>query len=73
METPFFAIGNEEIQDAPVLGSKILCSMCGKTHYITYGKQKINGEWVESRLLAFYKCRGKSYLAGLNGKDIRGE
>ena len=60
---PFFAIGNEEIQKAPMLGKKIVCDRCGKTHIVRYGKKEIN---------AFYKCSGKEYLAGINGKDIRG-
>ena len=72
METPFFAIGEGEIQDAPTLGSKIVCSMCGKTHNIRHGEKEINGKRVKSKRLAYYKCRGEAYLAGINGKDIRG-
>ena len=67
-----FAIGNDEIESAPLLGDFILCAQCGNRHKIEYGEEvKKDGTKVPSKLLAYYKCNGKSYLVGINGKDIR--
>lgn len=67
-----FAIGNDEIESAPKLGDFILCTQCGEHHKIEYAEEvKKDGTKVPSKLLAFYKCDGKCYLAGINGKDIR--
>jgi len=66
------ALGNEEIEAAPDLGDFILCTMCGKKHKIRYGDKKLpDGSKKPSKLLAFYCCGDKTYLAGINGKDIR--
>jgi len=66
------AIGNDEIEKAPPLGDFILCTVCGKRHRIEFGDEVLkDGTKKQSKLLAFYKCGGKSYLAGINGKDIR--
>lgn len=67
-----FAIGNDELEKAKPLGDFILCKGCGKMHKIHYGKSRQpDGSWEETKLLSFYKCGGKSFLAGINGKDIR--
>jgi hypothetical protein len=67
-----FTIGNDELKKANPLGSFILCNMCGKRHIIEFGKEKMpDGTWKETKFLSFYKCGNKSYLAGINGKDIR--
>lgn len=67
-----FAVGNNELKDKPDIGKTIICNICGEEHDIRYGKKKLeNGEWVEDDLLAFFSCGGKSYLAGIGGKDIR--
>jgi len=69
---PFFEIGNEEIKDKPEVGTHIICKMCGEKHKIEYGEEENkDGTWTPSKLLAFYKCKSKSYLAGFAGKDIR--
>ena len=62
------SIGNDEIDKAKSIGDFILCHNCGKRHKIRYGTDK---DGKESRLLSFYKCRGKLYLAGVEGKDTR--
>jgi len=68
-----FAIGNDELNEAPKLGEFILCEQCGKRHRIAYGTQTLaDGTKELATALAFYTCRGKTYLAGINGKDIRG-
>jgi hypothetical protein len=63
-----FAIGQDEIDNSPLLGKAIKCSMCGKRHKVRFAKDK-NGN--ETKMLAFYKCGKDSYLCGINGKDIR--
>ena len=63
-----FAIGNDELKRKPLLTDIIKCKICGKAHKIEYGKDE-NGK--ESKLLAFFKCGDKTYLAGIDGKDIR--
>ena len=66
-----FAIGNDELDKAPKLGKSILCK-CGKRHKILYGNQILaDGTKEKSAALALYKCQGKTYLAGIHGKDIR--
>jgi len=67
-----FTIGYDEIKRAPKLGDFILCHLCGERHKIEYGKRLLDdGTEIESKELAFYGCRNKLYLAGINGKDIR--
>lgn len=71
MPIPFVSFGNEELAKLPALGKKVLCPRCGKTHRVTYGKRKLDdGTEVENRTIAFYKCRGKLFLASVDGKDV---
>lgn len=66
----WIAIGNEEITES--LGDFILCDKCGQRHIIEYGDEILeDGTRIPSKLLAFYDCGGKSYLAGINGRDVR--
>jgi len=65
-----FAIGNDELAKLPPLGEKIKCKRCGRKHKVLYGKKKVDNKLVESKLLAFYHCKGVSYLAGIEGKEI---
>jgi len=68
-----FTIGNDELKDAPPICKTIICYQCGEVHEIKYGKKVLpDGSEVESKLLAFYICGGKTYLAAVAGKDIRG-
>ena len=67
-----FAIGNEEIDKASALSETITCYLCGKKHRVRYGYKVLpDGSKIKSRILAFFKCKGKSYLCGINGKDLR--
>lgn len=68
-----FTIGNDEIAKSQDLKDTITCYMCGKTHELKYGKveNKKTGQWEENPLLAFFHCGNSSYLAGINGKDVR--
>ena len=66
-----FAIGSDELKACKPLGDFILCP-CGKRHRIEYGEQILSdGSRIPCRTLAFYKCGDKTYLAGINGKDVR--
>lgn len=68
---PYVAFGNEELANLPKLGDEIVCPKCGMFHKIIYGKKKLDdGTEVETKTLAGYKCKGKLYLAGVNGKDV---
>ena len=63
------AIGNNELGE--YLGDAVDCHICGGTHAIEYGKEKMpDGTWKESTLLSFYKCGDKAYLAGIKGRSI---
>ena len=72
---PYLAIGNDELKDNDVIGDSIICYVCGQEHEIRYGDEvkEIDGKEVrtKSTLLAIYDCGGKTYLAGIAGKDIR--
>lgn len=59
-------IGNGELNDP--LGDSVTCPHCGKVHEIQYGEEVMkDGTRKPSKLLAFYKCGEKSFLAGFNG------
>ena len=54
------------------LGKTFPCK-CGKNHRVQYGEEILpDGTRKPSKLLAFYKCKGKAYLAGMLGKRIGG-
>lgn len=71
-DIPYVAFGNDEIDNSPILGETITCRICGKEHSVEYG-DRINddGSTTPTKSLAFFKCGDKSYLCGVNGKDIR--
>ena len=72
MKVPHFAIGNDELAKMPTLKDEVLCARCGKMHKVKYGSKGITkgGREIPSKTLAFVKCQGKLFLAGVNGKDI---
>ena len=59
---PFAVFGNDEIEHAPRIGKKITCERCGKRHRV--GELTLGG-------LHFYRCKGETYLCGIDGKDVR--
>ena len=61
-----FTIGNEELEKALPIGDFILCKHCGHRHIIEHA----DGSKGTPKLLSFYKCGSKSYLAGVTGKAI---
>lgn len=69
-----FTIGNKELLEKEPLGDFILCGKCGERHIIKYGKEILSdGTKVETKSLSFYNCNGKTYLAGIDCKDVRKE
>lgn len=69
-----FAIGNDELEKNDKVGNEIKCPTCGKNHPIEYGNKKMpDGSLQPSKTLAFYECRGKLFLAGINGKQVYGK
>ena len=70
------AIGNDELGNEI---EQINCPHCGQVHEIEYGTSKTllpDGTWSEpvpSKLLGFYRCGEKLYLASLSGRSIRGK
>jgi len=71
MNIPFTSFGNDELAGKPELGKTITCPHCGKVHDIVYGEKVLpDGTTEPSKLLAFYTCGEKTYLAGVNGKNI---
>jgi hypothetical protein len=66
-----FAIGNEQLDSAVDIGASIMCDKCGKRHKVKYGDEVMeDGTKKKCTLLSFYKCGGKTYLAGIRGKRI---
>lgn len=62
---PWFAVDNDS--DLPDLGPKVLCPRCKRNHMVKYG---VDERGLTSKLLAYYKCRGRAYLCGVAGKNI---
>lgn len=63
------AIGANELKEP--LGATIECPRCGKSHAVEYGDKVLpDGTKEPSTLLAFYKCNGKGYLCGINGRTV---
>lgn len=71
-------IGNDKIKEAPDLLETIQCFRCGCIHKVedfienpceTISLHQRKREPI--RHLSFYRCDGKKYLVGINGKDIR--
>lgn len=75
-KTPYFAIGNDELDRLPVAGDGVVCKICGKTHPIEFGTSKSlmpDGSWSRptvSRLAGFYTCGKDTYLASIDGRLI---
>jgi hypothetical protein len=67
----FVSFGNDEITKCPKLGDTIICHMCGKEHDVEYGEViKEDGTREKSESIAFMKCNNKTYLVGINGRNI---
>ena len=75
-----FSISNSELEEKPVVTSAtVKCGMCGKRHKIKYGTSRklledgTMGNPTVSKTIGFYDCKGKSYLATIEVKLIKGE
>lgn len=68
---PFVAFGNEELKDKKDLhiGDWIECTHCDDRHRIIGGKKE---DGTITDIILAYKCDEKTYLAGVNGKNIMG-
>ena len=60
---PYVAFGNDELEacDKIAAGNKVTCDKCGKKHVVTE---------AGDGLLQFVKCRGKSFLVGVSGRNV---
>lgn len=68
-----YTIGNDELRAAPCIGKIVDCPICGKQHPVSYGKEILpDGSEIPSTSLAFYRCRGTTYLAWINEKSVVG-
>lgn len=72
MSVPFVAIGADELGDPTEIAQ---CAVCGAEHPIEYGTSRTllpgGTSWSEptpSRLLGFYSCDGKTFLATIDGR-----
>ena len=60
------SIGNDELKECEILGDFILCDKCGERHKITTWKSEDGFTSIST-----YKCGVETYMAGIDGKDIR--
>ncbi len=70
----YLAIGNNEL--GGMLGAFIHCPHCSRRHRVIQSTSRIYNsetqEWGPEKkgLMQFYKCKGKSYLCGIEGRAI---
>lgn len=65
------AVGEGELGDA--VGTEIKCPTCGGKHEVQYGNAVASdGTLTPDKLLAFYRCRGTTYLCAVAGRLIQG-
>ena len=63
-------VGNDELGEK--LEYKYSCQKCGGEHEIIYGKKKLeDGTWIKTKMMSFYKCGDKTYLAGIDGRKLK--
>jgi len=69
--TPYMSFGNDEINSAPDLTDPVQCHVCKGHHPAQPSETRGDGP---ATVLQFIACdkTGKTYLVGINGKDIRG-
>lgn len=72
MGTPYMAFGNDEIDSAPPLLDPVLCHICNKPHDIQPATPADGNDSTMSLQFIICESNGKTYLVGINGKDIRG-
>ena len=70
-----FSISSDELDKSPpITGRTIVCDRCGETHELIADTDPDTGnpKPLDLAFLIAYRCGGELYLAGFNGKDIRG-
>jgi len=66
------AVGNNELDHNGTVGTEIYCDKCKTNHPIVYGDKVLeDGTKRPSAMLAFYKCSGSVYLAGIDGQLLK--
>lgn len=70
-DTPYIGFGNDTLDDLPELrsGDMIVCPRCSSVHEVSGGKDEAGNP---TDILLFYKCGGKTYLAGVAGRCVAG-
>ena len=64
-------ISNDQLSTLPDLTPTITCPRCGSQHTIKYSSKVMpDGTLVPSTILAYYKCSGIPYLAGVDNKNV---
>ena len=69
----FIAVGDEELQGLPALGTVVRCWVCGEEHPVESGLQVLpdGSTMAAPGELAFFKCGGEVYLCGIGGRAWR--
>lgn len=70
-ETPYFAVGNNELKGQPKVGNTATCPNCGEDHKVKYAKDAKTGK--ETKMLGIVDCpkSKKSYLIAINQKLLK--
>ena len=64
--TPYFAVGNNELAGQPKVGKTAKCPHCGKYHRVKYGRDAETGK--PSETLGFVSCGEETYLVAIKGR-----
>lgn len=68
-DIPYLAIGDDELGSA--VGETAKCPNCRETHDVVYGEQILeDGTRIPSKMLAFVECGKRTYVVGVNGREI---
>jgi hypothetical protein len=65
-----FVIGFDEIEKAPPLGEFVACPHCGQQHEVKCDEIVLDDGALCKSTIAYFICRGKTCLAGIDGKDM---
>ncbi len=75
-DIPMLAVGPDDLGNK--FHSAVRCPKCGQAHPLEFAlarTQQDDGTWSElkpRRDIAFYKCEGRSYMAGIGGMYLFG-
>jgi hypothetical protein len=50
------------------IGKETVCPNCTEIHEVKWGKEIIDGNEVETKMLGFVTCGTKQFLVAVNGK-----